>query len=297
LKTSGIIPKVWTSAKKLKTISTKNKVLAAVVVVVVIAAVVYEFVVPQVIGNSYKQKLQTATANYALAMDKLSDSTMRPLFTNPDSTPKSDKNDLIIVSSAITDAKSAMNDLTTTSNTLTKLPFAGYFGSYRHAKQLKTDVSRIISSNTTTVNKYDELVMFMQEYNVIAVKLEETMTQLGTLESLTDINKLVEALNGLKQSFLDTASQLSAINAPAEFIKIKADTLTFFNDMANGVGQMATAALNLDLTAITDASKAIDSAIAKSTEIDKSVQAIIGQDTAFIKSIKALKDSTAALTF
>jgi hypothetical protein len=239
--------------------------------------------------------LRTAVLKLDGSMTKVSESTARPIFTGADTKPEADKNDIIIVRDAIKATQTDITDAKKKAGELKKYPLSGYFGSYKDAKKLEKQVNDVADKSTSVLTNYTEVVNFIEKMDETQVKFEENSKKLNQLESLTDINKIVAALEDGAKAFTTLASDISTVTTPQDYKQYQTDIASVYTELAAGFSDLAKATKAYDLNAIEAASVKIDAAVAKGDKIDKEFQAKINQDSAFIKSVKALQSAADSL--
>lgn len=256
--------------------------------VVLTAAIVYEVVLPNKYGNSYKSEIRAAASTLDASLTKVADGVTRPVFTNPDSTSGSDKNDLVIIKDSLTDAEAKLRSFDEATKKLKKLPLSGFFGSYSKAKDMQRQSKETADQVRQRLGAYKELVVFLDSSNQSMIKFEEQTATLDELETSTDVDKMSKAMKDGAGSLRTLAREMKNHKAPADFKDIRDREVALVEELAAPFEQMGNALATLDGDGIDAAMESIGSVIEKGEAVDKDIRAKIGQDSSYIRGVKEL---------
>lgn len=262
--------------------------------VVVIGGIVYEVVLPGVYGRAYLKDVQGATAGLHDGLGKIAESSTRPIFTNPDSTTGSDKNDIVILKDSLKEAEDKLKAFDDTIKTLKPLPLSGFFGSYRDAKGKQAKAESVSSEVQKRLEEYRELVAYIERQNEAGIKFEQELEALDKLETSEDLAEISQAFKD-GAAALRTLAQEAGNNAPEAFQDLQDRLVAAVKEMAGVFDKMAVAINQLDADGISAAYDEIIAIAEKGKAIDEDFQARIGQDSKFIRNIKEMPTLTSVL--
>lgn len=272
----------------MKALSHKSILIGAGAIVVLAGAITYEIFLPTMYGNSYKKDIQAANQQLHSSLAKVAEGATRPIFTNPESTTGSDKNDIVIIKDSLADAEAKLRAFEESSKKLKSLPFSGYFGSYRQAKQIQQEATTRADKLTKQLASYKDLVSFLDNTNKSMTAFEEQTMSLDLLEAATDVEQISKSLKGSVEPLRTAAREIQNTAAPQDFTDIRDSLATLCNDMAGSMERLSKAFDASNWEDVDAAYAGLLVVMEKAEASSKDFQAKIGQDSKFMRDVKGL---------
>jgi hypothetical protein len=273
----------------------KLLIIGGAAVVVLAAVTVYEVILPSSFGKSYNKQLHSSQQALHGSLVKVADGATRPIFTNPDSTTGSDKNDIVILKDSVADAEAKLKSFNEATRQLKSLPLSGFFGSYRDAKNAQHKANEAADKVRTELASYKELVNYLENMNKSESKFEEQTAALDDLENATDIETLTKNLKDGAAAIQTLARDAKNITVPADFKELHDKNIAIVDEFGVAMDELAKAIEGLDSDAINAAVEKVDAVMEKGDALEKDIQAKIGQDSKYMRELKGLPTLTDTL--
>ena len=251
--------------------------IEALVIIIVIVVIVFVggFVYQNSADTKYHTAVKPAYDKQSTQMAVVYKSFGRPVFSSNDSTPDSDKQDLSFINTAIQDAQSETNNLTT-QNKLMIVPGLSWMSSVSKTSKENTAVKQYINDSNAFLTNYQTLSTYVTQLE----KIENTQ-----LTAFTDsVNQVSDAtsLTELSTTTGNASKKLSTTIDSLRTLKPTSDVQKINTDLINDLDNMNTDLKNIAAGADAKNSAAISSAANKLVQDSTTLEAFAGTDVASI---------------